>query len=42
MYDGSAIRVLEGQLTGSINAMDISQGGTHFVTGTGLTHFKDI
>lgn len=35
-YDGSAIRELEGLLTGSINAMDISQSGTHFVTGTGL------
>eukprot|EP00066_Takifugu_rubripes_P006911 XP_003972038.2 PREDICTED: cilia- and flagella-associated protein 52 [Takifugu rubripes] len=32
-YDGSAIRELEGLLTGSINAMDISQSGTHFVTG---------
>lgn len=38
-YDGSAIRELEGLLTGSINAMDISQGGTHFVTGTGSTPF---
>lgn len=36
-YDGSAIRELEGLLTGSINAMDISQSGSHFVTGTGLT-----
>lgn len=34
-YDGSAIRELEGLLTGSINAMDISQSGSHFVTGTG-------
>lgn len=39
-YDGSAIRELEGLLTGSINAMDISQGGTHFVTGTGSRPFS--
>lgn len=35
-YDGSAIRELEGALTGAINAMDMSQSGSHFVTGTGL------
>uniref|UniRef100_A0AAR2J7L3 Cilia- and flagella-associated protein 52 n=1 Tax=Pygocentrus nattereri TaxID=42514 RepID=A0AAR2J7L3_PYGNA len=33
VYDGSAIRELEGSLTGAINGMDISQEGGHFVTG---------
>ncbi|KAG9350472.1 hypothetical protein JZ751_026835 [Albula glossodonta] len=33
VYDGSAIRELEGSLTGSINGMHISQDGNHFVTG---------
>ncbi|XP_041723287.2 cilia- and flagella-associated protein 52 [Coregonus clupeaformis] len=33
VYDGSAIRELEGSLSGAINGMDISQDGQHFVTG---------
>lgn len=32
-YDGSTIRGLEGSMTGSINAMDISPDGQYFVTG---------
>ena len=34
MYDGSAIRELEGSLSGAINGMHITQDGKHFVTGT--------
>lgn len=37
MYDGSAIRELEGSKSGAINGMHISQDGKHFVTG--MTHF---
>ncbi|KAG5278993.1 hypothetical protein AALO_G00104960 [Alosa alosa] len=33
VYDGSAIRELEGSLSGAINGMHITQGGDHFVTG---------
>ncbi|NWZ32016.1 CFA52 protein, partial [Asarcornis scutulata] len=33
VYDGSAIRDLEGSLSGSINGMDITSDGTYFVTG---------
>nr|XP_021530409.1 cilia- and flagella-associated protein 52 [Aotus nancymaae] len=33
VFDGSVIRELEGSLSGSINGMDITQEGTHFVTG---------
>ncbi|KAG9343876.1 hypothetical protein JZ751_013262 [Albula glossodonta] len=33
VYDGTAVRELEGSLSGSINAMDISQDGAHFITG---------
>ncbi|KAH1183141.1 cilia- and flagella-associated protein 52 [Mauremys mutica] len=33
VFDGSAIRNLEGSLTGSINGMDITSDGTYFVTG---------
>ncbi|XP_071778668.1 cilia- and flagella-associated protein 52 [Centroberyx gerrardi] len=33
VYDGSAIRELEGSLSGAINGMHISQDGNHFVTG---------
>uniref|UniRef100_A0A8C7SQR1 Cilia- and flagella-associated protein 52 n=1 Tax=Oncorhynchus mykiss TaxID=8022 RepID=A0A8C7SQR1_ONCMY len=33
VYDGSAIRELEGSLSGAINGMHISQSGQHFVTG---------
>uniref|UniRef100_A0A673Z952 Cilia- and flagella-associated protein 52 n=1 Tax=Salmo trutta TaxID=8032 RepID=A0A673Z952_SALTR len=33
VYDGSAIRELEGSLSGAINGMHISQDGQHFVTG---------
>lgn len=33
VYDGSAIRELEGSLSGAINGMHISQDGKHFVTG---------
>ncbi|XP_061088877.1 cilia- and flagella-associated protein 52 [Conger conger] len=33
VFDGSAIRELEGSLSGSINGMHISQDGNHFVTG---------
>ncbi|KAK1163716.1 cilia- and flagella-associated protein 52-like [Acipenser oxyrinchus oxyrinchus] len=33
VFDGSPIRELEGSLSGSINGMDISPDGTHFVTG---------
>nr|XP_029539934.1 cilia- and flagella-associated protein 52-like [Oncorhynchus nerka] len=33
VYDGSAIRELEGSLSGAINGMHISQDGQHLVTG---------
>uniref|UniRef100_A0A8C4XH28 Cilia- and flagella-associated protein 52 n=1 Tax=Erpetoichthys calabaricus TaxID=27687 RepID=A0A8C4XH28_ERPCA len=33
VFDGAAIRELEGSLSGSINGMDIAQDGRHFVTG---------
>ncbi|KAM8945316.1 cilia- and flagella-associated protein 52 [Pelodytes ibericus] len=33
VFDGSAIRELEGSLSGAINGMDISEDGVHFVTG---------
>ncbi|NXL84808.1 CFA52 protein, partial [Alectura lathami] len=33
VYDGSAIRDLEGSPSGSINGMDITSDGTYFVTG---------
>ncbi|XP_006534328.1 cilia- and flagella-associated protein 52 isoform X1 [Mus musculus] len=33
VFDGSVIRELEGSLSGSINGMDITQEGGHFVTG---------
>nr|KAF6415330.1 cilia and flagella associated protein 52 [Molossus molossus] len=33
VFDGSVIRELEGSLSGSINGMDISLEGVHFVTG---------
>ncbi|GLD64997.1 cilia- and flagella-associated protein 52 [Lates japonicus] len=33
VYDGSAIRELEGSQSGAINGMHISQDGKHFVTG---------
>ncbi|KAM4603483.1 cilia- and flagella-associated protein 52 [Polymixia lowei] len=33
VYDGSAIRELEGSLSGPINGMHIAQDGRHFVTG---------
>ncbi|XP_052544249.1 cilia- and flagella-associated protein 52 [Tympanuchus pallidicinctus] len=33
VYDGSAIRDLEGSLSGSINGMDITSDGANFVTG---------
>ncbi|XP_062304355.1 cilia- and flagella-associated protein 52 [Osmerus eperlanus] len=33
VYDGSAIRELEGSLSGAINGMHITQDGSHFVTG---------
>ncbi|XP_048871689.1 cilia- and flagella-associated protein 52 [Brienomyrus brachyistius] len=33
VYDGSAIRELEGSLSGSVNGMHISPEGKHFVTG---------
>ncbi|KAA8594982.1 hypothetical protein FQN60_012117 [Etheostoma spectabile] len=33
VYDGSAIRELEGSLSGAINGMHITQDGKHFVTG---------
>uniref|UniRef100_A0A3Q1HKP4 Cilia- and flagella-associated protein 52 n=1 Tax=Anabas testudineus TaxID=64144 RepID=A0A3Q1HKP4_ANATE len=33
VYDGSAIRELEGSKSGAINGMHISQDGKHFVTG---------
>ncbi len=33
MYDGSAIRELEGSLSGAINGMHISEDGKYFVTG---------
>ncbi|XP_014677656.1 PREDICTED: cilia- and flagella-associated protein 52-like [Priapulus caudatus] len=32
-YDGSQIRELDGSISGSINALDISADGEHFVTG---------
>ncbi|XP_018423807.1 PREDICTED: cilia- and flagella-associated protein 52 [Nanorana parkeri] len=33
VFDGSAIRDLEGSMSGAINGMDISDSGSHFVTG---------
>ncbi|KAJ8336086.1 hypothetical protein SKAU_G00394290 [Synaphobranchus kaupii] len=33
VFDGTAVRDLEGSLTGAINAMDISQDGNYFVSG---------
>lgn len=33
VYEGSAIREVEGAQSGAINCMHISQDGTHFVTG---------
>lgn len=33
VYDGSAIRVLDGSLSGAINGMHITLDGKHFVTG---------
>ncbi|KAI4832905.1 hypothetical protein KUCAC02_015845 [Chaenocephalus aceratus] len=33
VYDGSAIRELDGSQAGAINGMDITQDGKHFVTG---------
>lgn len=33
MSDGAVIRELEGSQSGSINGMNISQDGQHFVTG---------
>ncbi|NXS58914.1 CFA52 protein, partial [Brachypteracias leptosomus] len=33
VYDGSTIREVEGSASGSINGMDITSDGTHFVTG---------
>ncbi|CAO2643666.1 Cilia- and flagella-associated protein 52 [Lemmus lemmus] len=33
VFDGSVIRELEGSMSGSINGMDITQEGGHFVTG---------
>ncbi|XP_053310115.1 cilia- and flagella-associated protein 52 [Spea bombifrons] len=33
VFDGSAIRELDGSMSGAINAMDISNDGAHFVTG---------
>ncbi|CAH2292093.1 cilia- and flagella-associated 52 [Pelobates cultripes] len=33
VYDGSVIRELDGSLSGTINGMDISSDGLHFVTG---------
>ena len=32
-YDGSQIREIEGSKVGSINGIDISESGRHFVTG---------
>jgi cilia- and flagella-associated protein 52 len=32
-YDGSMIRELDGSLSGSVNALDISTDGTYFVSG---------
>ncbi|XP_072259665.1 cilia- and flagella-associated protein 52 [Pyxicephalus adspersus] len=33
VFDGSPIRGVEGSMSGSINGMDISDNGSHFVTG---------
>ncbi|GCC31559.1 hypothetical protein chiPu_0010018 [Chiloscyllium punctatum] len=33
VYDGSAIRELDGSLSGSVNGMDITTDGSFFVTG---------
>ncbi|XP_066442698.1 cilia- and flagella-associated protein 52 [Eleutherodactylus coqui] len=33
VFDGSAIRELDGSMSGAINGMDISDSGSHFVTG---------
>ncbi|XP_058531584.1 cilia- and flagella-associated protein 52 isoform X2 [Ochotona princeps] len=33
VFDGTVIRELEGSLSGSVNGMDITQEGLHFVTG---------
>lgn len=39
VYDGSAIRELEGSKSGAINGMHISQDGKHFVTGIAYCTF---
>ncbi|EPQ15521.1 WD repeat-containing protein 16 [Myotis brandtii] len=41
VYDGSVIRELEGSSSGSINGMDISVDGVHFVTG-GKDHMVKV
>uniref|UniRef100_A0A8C9PDF5 Cilia- and flagella-associated protein 52 n=1 Tax=Spermophilus dauricus TaxID=99837 RepID=A0A8C9PDF5_SPEDA len=41
VFDGSVIRELEGSLSGSINGMDITQEGVHFVTG-GSDHLLKV
>lgn len=33
VFDGSVIRELEGSLSGSVNGMDTTLEGVHFVTG---------
>ncbi|KAM4663854.1 cilia- and flagella-associated protein 52 [Discoglossus pictus] len=33
VFDGSAIRELEGSMSGAVNGMDICEDGTHFITG---------
>ena len=32
-FDASMIRELDGSMSGSVNALDISSGGTYFVSG---------
>lgn len=39
MYDGSAIRELDGSLSGAINGIDICEDGKYFVTGRYLSVF---
>ncbi|XP_003466261.1 cilia- and flagella-associated protein 52 isoform X1 [Cavia porcellus] len=41
VFDGTVIRELEGALSGSINGMDITQEGAHFVTG-GRDHLVKV
>lgn len=42
VFDGSAIREVEGSKSGAINGMTMSQDGRHFVTGNDLFHICSL